>query len=235
MITLAIETSATPGSVALAVGDGADATIDVRRLDRAGGHARGLAPAIAALLEARGLAAARIDLVIVGLGPGGYTGIRLALATAKTLAVVLERPILGVASTTVLAAHPAVPRGPVLTVLDAKKGDVYGARYQKTEELLPREAEAPFVRAAEEVARSVTPETFVCGDGFAVVAAARDDAPLGDASLVPRAEDLLSVGLERFRRGERDEEKSLLPLYLRPSEAELRWERRQREAEGNDG
>ncbi len=234
MITLAIETSATPGSVALEAGpDGAD--VDVRILDRAGGHARALAPAIAALLEARGLAPTRIDRIVVGLGPGGYTGLRLALATAKTLAAVLERPIVGVPSTQVLAAHPVVPVGRVLTVLDAKKGDVYGARYEKVDGGAPRELEAPFVRPAEEVAAVLDPGTFVCGDGFAALAAHRDPPPAGDAGIVPRAQELLAIGTARLERGERDEEKSLLPLYLRPSEAELRWERRRREAGGTGG
>src|SRR5690606_32175126 len=224
--TLAIETSATPGSVALAIGE----TVTVRRLERAHGHARALAPAIAALLDAGGLAARDLDLVLVGLGPGGYTGLRLALATAKTLSVVLRRPILGVPSTQVLAAHPAVPPGRVLTLFDAKKGDVYGARYETAAGAPPREIEAPFVRPAEAVAAAFEPGTFACGDGYSVVAEVLPEAPAGDAALVPRAEDLLAIGLARHRRGARDEVNTLLPLYLRPSEAELRWERRRQES-----
>lgn len=229
MNTLAIETSATPGSVALAIGE----TMTVRRLERAHGHARALAPAIAALLDAGGIAARDLDLVLVGLGPGGYTGLRLALATAKTLSVVLRRPILGVPSTQVLAAHPAVPPGRVLTLFDAKKGDVYGARYETAAGAPPREIEAPFVRPAEAVAAAFEPGTFACGDGYSVVAEALPEAPAGDAALVPRAEDLLAIGLARHRRGERDEVNTLLPLYLRPSEAELRWERRRQESGGS--
>lgn len=233
MIALAIETSAIPGSVALRSGPDGEEHVDVARLEKAGGHARSLAPAISRLLEARALTPERLDLIAVGLGPGGYTGIRLGLATAKTLSAVLACPILGVPSTRVLAAHPAVPEGRVLTVLDAKKGDVYGAVYEKAAGAGPREVEAPFVRPAEDVLLTLDDRTFVCGDGYAVLAAAREDGPpAGDATIVPRADELLALGLERLRRGELDEEKSLLPLYLRPSEAEIRWERRRRDAGG---
>ena len=236
MIALAIETSATPGSVALASERDGARVVDCAPLLRSAGHARALAPAIQELLSARSLSPSQLDVVVAGMGPGGYTGIRLALATAKTLAAILPCPIVGVPSTSVLAAHASVPVGDVLTVLDAKKGDVYGARYKRVEGVAePTVVEPPFVGPAQEVVATLRPGTFVCGDGFGVLAEVHDGPLQGDASLVPRAEELLSIGVERFLQGRTDEEKALLPLYLRPSEAERRWEERRREREGRSG
>ncbi|MBI4879103.1 MAG: tRNA (adenosine(37)-N6)-threonylcarbamoyltransferase complex dimerization subunit type 1 TsaB [Planctomycetes bacterium] len=230
MIALGLEASARVGSVALyrgAEGERGE-TVEVE-LCAEGGHARALAPAIQDLLASRGLAARDLDLIVVGLGPGGYTGVRLALATAKTLSIFLTKPLLGVPSTAALAAHARVPAGAVLAAVDARHGLVYGGLYHKDEHGLPREVEAPFLRPAAELLATLAPATFVAGDGCDVLRRAAGGAVNGDPALVPRAADLLALGLKRFARGQRDEERTLQPLYLRPSEAEIRFERLRRE------
>ncbi len=230
MIALGLEASARVGSVALYRGEEGrrGQTVEVE-LGEERGHARALAPAIQDLLAHHGVGPRDLDLIVVGLGPGGYTGVRLALATAKTLSACLEKPLLGVPSTAVLAAHPRVPPGAVLAAVDARHGLVYGGLYHKDEHGLPSEVEAPFLRPAAELLAALAPATFVAGDGCAVLQRAAGRAVPGDATLMPRAGDLLALGLARRARGERDEERTLLPLYLRPSEAEIRYERLRRE------
>lgn len=230
MNVLALETSARVGSVALRQAGGGAA--DHVELDERCGHARGLAPAISALLRRNGLRATDLHAIVVGLGPGAYTGIRLALATAKTMAVFLDVPIVGVPSTAVLAAHEVAPAGDVLVVLDARKGDVYAARYRKhAEGRAPLELEAPAVRRAAELAGAIG-DAFVLGDGWSVLSDAAGRVLPGTADAAPRATDLLAIGLEHLDRGERHDPHALVPLYLRRSEAEINWERRRAASTG---
>ncbi|MBK6941878.1 MAG: tRNA (adenosine(37)-N6)-threonylcarbamoyltransferase complex dimerization subunit type 1 TsaB [Planctomycetes bacterium] len=234
---LALETSHPIGSVVLRRGDG---LIVRAELTERGGQARALAPAIRDLLRQAALTPRDLGLVVVGLGPGGYTGLRLGLATAKTLAVVLRIPILGVTSTSVLATAREVPAGPVLACVEATQEFVYGQAFDKRADGSLTTLCEPFIEPATVAAAMLRPNTAVVGSGARRIASCAADgarnrpAHAGLEDLMPRAEDLLNLGLSRHARGEADDERALLPLYLRPSEAERLWERRQAAAMPND-
>ncbi len=231
---LALETSHPVGSVVLRHADGRQVAAT---LSERGGQARALTPAIADLLARVGLAPRDLGLVVVGIGPGGYTGLRLGLATAKTLAVVLRIPIVGVTSTAVLAASPEVPSGPILACVEATQDFVYGQAFDKSADGTLAVRGAPFIEPAAVTATALasgTPGTAVVGGGARLLRAHGIVVAPGAEELMPRADDLLTLGLSRFSRGEVDEERALLPLYLRPSEAERLWERRQAAAAGHD-
>lgn len=234
---LALETSHPIGSVVLRRGDG---SILRAELTERGGQARALTPAIRDLLRQAALTPRDLGLVVVGLGPGGYTGLRLGLATAKTLAVVLRIPILGVTSTAVLAAAREVPAGPVLACVEATQEFVYGQSFDKRADGSLAVLGEPFIEPATVAAARIGANTAVVGSGArrlaacATAGAAPKALHPGLEDLMPRAEDLLNLGLARHARGEVDDERALLPLYLRPSEAERLWERRQAAATAND-
>lgn len=228
---LALETSHAIGSVVLRRADG----VVVRaELTERGGQARALAPAIAALLKQSALTPRELGLVVVGLGPGGYTGLRLGLATAKTLAVVLRIPILGIPSTAVLAAARDVPVGSVLACVEATQDHVYGQSFEKRADGTLAVLDEPFIEPAAVTAARLRPGTAVIGSGARLLALRGVAVAAGAEQLMPRADDLLTLGLSRHARGEADDERMLLPLYLRPSEAERLWERRQAAAAEND-
>lgn len=234
LTALAFEASSRAASVALLRGVASDpAAWSLTSIPPESGAARGLAPAARDLLRSAGLAPADLQMIAVCLGPGAYTGTRMALATAKTMAAVLDLPILGVPSTSALAAHPDLPAGRILTLLDARKGLVYGGLHERPAEGLPVSLDGPFLRPIESILPGLDEVSFVAGDGLPVLCDAReraagsDVAPLhGDATLSARAREVLLVAIERFSRGERDQERILLPLYLRPSEAEIRFNAR---------
>lgn len=230
MIALALETSAAVGSVALAI-DGRSASVDLAERRQT----RSLAVEIDGLLVAASRTPRDIDLIAVGLGPGGYTGLRLGVVTARTLAVVLELPILGVPSTAVLAAHPDIPPGRVLVVMDARKGYLYGACYHKAADGMLSEELAPFCRPIDRVAAATAGELVCVGDGAGLLAARLGGSLITLPIDRPRALELLLLAEQRFQRGERDDERTLLPLYLRPAEAELRWRERQADPGGGPG
>ncbi|NNL30491.1 MAG: tRNA (adenosine(37)-N6)-threonylcarbamoyltransferase complex dimerization subunit type 1 TsaB, partial [Gemmatimonadetes bacterium] len=124
-VRLALDTSTSVGSVAVAVG----ARVVARaRLTKQSRHAAALLPAVDEALEAAGVGASELDDLVVGEGPGSFTGVRVAAATAKGLALALERPLHAVSSLAGEAlAHTGFPIRYAL--FDASAERVYGACY----------------------------------------------------------------------------------------------------------
>ena len=127
---LAFDT-ATP-FVSVALHDGEDVVAELRS-ERAMKHGEQLAPLIAQVLEQAGVARWQLTGVAVGVGPGPFTGLRVGLVTARTLGYVLGIPVHGVCSLDVLAVEAvetgAVPAGEFLVATDARRKEVYAARY----------------------------------------------------------------------------------------------------------
>ncbi len=127
MLTLAIETSGTGGSVALAQGNRlvAELLLSVRET-----HSRRLMPSISYLLERTGVRREELECIAVGLGPGSFTGLRIGLSTAIGLSMGLEIPVAGVPTFDMLAAGiPPLPGVVFCPVTDARKLHVYTAAY----------------------------------------------------------------------------------------------------------
>ena len=126
---LALDTSSAQVTVALA--EGADVVLTLRS-DRPQQHGEQLAPLIAQALEQAGIVRQDLTAIGVGVGPGPFTGLRVGLVTARTLAFVLEIPVYGVCSLDVLAVE-AVETGAVGTefvvATDARRKEVYLASY----------------------------------------------------------------------------------------------------------
>ena len=129
---LAFDT-ATP-FVSVALHDGEDVVVELRS-DRPMKHGEQLAPLIEQALRQAGIARQDLTAIGVGVGPGPFTGLRVGLVTARTLAYVLEIPVYGVCSLDVLAVE-AVETGAVsakefLVATDARRKEVYVARYDE--------------------------------------------------------------------------------------------------------
>ena len=104
-------------------------------------------------------------MVAVGQGPGSFTGLRIGLAVAKGLAWAAGKPLIGVPTLDTLAASPPEASLPVCPVVDARKGQVYAALYQRDstgrlKSLRPAGAFAP-----EDLARFIGQPTIFVGDG----------------------------------------------------------------------
>jgi tRNA threonylcarbamoyladenosine biosynthesis protein TsaB len=130
VLLLAFDT-ATP-AVTVALHDGtavvtAELAVDARR------HGELLAPAIARALATAGAAAGDLTAIAVGTGPGPYTGLRAGLVTARSLGDALGVPVHGVCTMDIIAfeaaASRAVPGGSFTVATDARRKEVYWARY----------------------------------------------------------------------------------------------------------
>ncbi|MEN6477973.1 MAG: tRNA (adenosine(37)-N6)-threonylcarbamoyltransferase complex dimerization subunit type 1 TsaB [Rectinema sp.] len=125
MNILAFDTSA--GTLAAAFSDPSGTSVSVGKPGMH--HAEGLMAAIDDCLHRSGAEKTDIDLVACALGPGSFTGLRIGMATAKALALALGIPWVAVPTLDCIAAgHDSFP-GPVVSVLDGRKGRVYAALY----------------------------------------------------------------------------------------------------------
>lgn len=191
------------------------------------GHAENLAPLIEAVLRESGLTAGDLDLVAVGTGPAPYTGLRVGLATAVALARALGVPVHGVSSLDVLArqALDVVPGATVLVATDARRREVYSARFREQGPDDVARTDGPSVGPAADLAVDAGAELVDhVADGGRVVVAG-PGALLYPESLIPTPgiPDQLDpavlgriVAARLARRAAGDEiELSTEPLYLR--------------------
>lgn len=115
--------------------DGAPRVVAERRSEQTMKHAEQLAPLISAVLDEAGVERGDLSAVAVGVGPGPFTGLRVGLATVRTLAMVLEIPVHGVCSLDALAAEAVATgtvSGPFVVATDARRKEVYWASYDET-------------------------------------------------------------------------------------------------------
>lgn len=134
MPVLALDTSS---SVAVALTDATGRTLAARHAPEQRHHAELLAPMIDAVLTEAGVGRTAVTALVAGTGPAPYTGLRVGLVTARTLALALGVPVHGVSSLDALAADAADRLGlavgdEVLVATDARRREVYWARYRVT-------------------------------------------------------------------------------------------------------
>lgn len=202
MAVLALDTSA---AVAVALTDGAGRTLAARSVQEQRRHAELLAPLISEVLAEAGVDRTAVTAVVVGTGPAPFTGLRVGLVTARALALALGVPVHGVCSLDAIAAQAvrdlALAVGTeVLVVTDARRREVYWARYCVTSE-----ASDP-VRAIVLVAGpAVDHPAAVAADGVAGVVVGRGatlypaELPLtAGAPLDPDPTELARLALERL-------------------------------------
>lgn len=100
-------------------------TITVKR-----NHSLTLMPAVTQLMQEVGLTPKEIDRFVVAQGPGSYTGLRIGVTTAKTLAYTLKKELVGVSSLKTLAANCVMVKGAIVPLFDARRNNVYTGAYE---------------------------------------------------------------------------------------------------------
>jgi tRNA threonylcarbamoyladenosine biosynthesis protein TsaB len=197
----------------------------------AGRHGRALLPSIRDLLNLAGIGATDLEVVAVGLGPGSYTGLRIGLTAARTLAYATGAALIGLDSLEVWAwtAPAAVQR--VHVVADAQRGDVYAAEFVRVGPLGRLEAVVTSqVESLAAWASRLRPPALATGPGVGCVAI-RAAVPPGlliaePATAEERARAALDLAGRLWSTGRRDDLWSLEPNYLRRSAAEDQWDGR---------
>jgi tRNA threonylcarbamoyladenosine biosynthesis protein TsaB len=227
-VLLALETSGVCGSIALVT---ERQCLGEYTLCSKQTHSRRLLVGIEWLLGEVGFDWKKIGGVAVSLGPGSFTGLRIGLSTAKGLAMATGIPLLGVAALDGLAAQLAHAASLICSVLDARKQEVYTAFYRSGPAGVERVSDYMVLPPAT-LAAMISEPVLLVGDGaFAYEELFRER--LGDALVIapgeiyfPRAAAIGQLAFSKWQRQEFLEPASAVPLYIRPSEAEMNLKNR---------
>ena len=221
MKILALETSMGACGAAVLQAHGASRRIVAREERMARGHAEALMPMVAEVMAEAHLDFAALDLIAAGLGPGSFTGVRIAIAAARGLALVTSAKLWGIDSLTVMAraalatGATASAGNPFAVTVDARASMVYFGLYDGD----GRKVDGPLLLGTGEAAALLPADLHVAvGSGAADLAAAAlhlqrwIDAKLPD--LQPSAAVLAELAFEAV-----ETLPALRPLYLRPPDA----------------
>ena len=213
MRVLALETSTEYCSVALWL-DGAV----VERCELVGQkHSELLMAMLDGVLKQAGVKLAQLDGIAFGMGPGSFTGVRIACGAAQGLAFGADLPVAGVCTLQALAEASGKLR--VIAALDARMGEIYHAAYEKREGAWVALSE-PRLCKPEEAPPLSGNDWFGAGSGFAVHGAVLAERYAGqlqgaDDAAVPQAAAIAALGAAQFAQGVGMDAAEALPLYLR--------------------
>ena len=224
MKIIALESSAVTASVAVTE----DEELLAQSFQNSGlTHSATLMPMAAGLLENAGLTLDEMDVVAVAAGPGSFTGVRIGVAAAKGLAWPGDKPCAPCSTLESMAWQCAHMGGEVCAAMDARRNQVYCARFWAEDGTLARLSEDRAMgldQLAQEVRASGRPQILV-GDGAHLVRAALEERGLPCALMPPHlryqtAWGVARAALEMARAGKLVSAAAMAPSYHRLSQAE---------------
>jgi tRNA threonylcarbamoyladenosine biosynthesis protein TsaB len=230
VLVLAIDTAT--AQVSVAFGDQGAVLGEVRL---AGGrrHAEQLAPAIDYLRRELDIGLGHLAAIAVGTGPGLFTGLRVGVTTAKVMAQALRIPVVGIPSLDLVAYPLRHGDRMIVAVLDARRREVFAARYRPVPGGVQRVSDYAVHAPAELVADlAAEPDLephglLLAGDGvarFPEEFGALEHAELAGSEFgAPSVGALVALATARAEREEFELPAELRPLYLRRSDAEIAW------------
>ena len=186
-------------------------------------HSEILIPTIKGMLEGLGWELKDLGLVCVGLGPGSFTGLRIAVATVKGLAAAAGTKVIGVPTMDAIVMNAPENRGSVAPFLDAHKGKVYTCIYERSEGGLKRITDYTLA-AVEEILNGLEEEVFFFGSGVIKYKDKLENCALAqynkDVDWYPKAADIGRLGHKKSLEGADDPE-TIDPLYLHSKECNI--------------
>ena len=213
MRVLALETSTEYCSVALWQ-DGAV----MERCELVGQkHSEILMAMLNDLLREASVKLAQLDGIAFGMGPGSFTGVRIACGVTQGLAFGASLPVAGICTLQALAE--ASGKEKVIAALDARMGEIYHAAYEKRDGAWAVVSE-PRLCKPEDAPQVLGKEWFGAGSGFAMHGEILSERYAGqlqsaDGTAVPQAAAIAALGAAQFARGLGKDAAEALPLYLR--------------------
>lgn len=216
---LAVDTTGELGSLALLEDD---RVVEEILLEAPQGFGHIVFDRVAGLLERHGLKIGAIDCFASASGPGSFTGVRIGLTAVKGLAETMAKPAVAVSNLQALAWFGTAPLR--ATLIDARRGEVYGAVYDSSLCAVGAEIVAKFPAwlatlpqgELEFIATNFAPfQVFVRGTRFE--SAGVREAPRALAAAIGH------IAMGRYRRGEAQDPAAIDANYVRRSDAELFW------------
>lgn len=219
MNILALDTSMGACSAAVLARDGAERRLALRQDLMARGHAEALMPMVAEVMAESGVVFAELDLIAATLGPGSFTGVRIAIAAARGFALVTKARLFGTDSLTVMATLAResgdFASGPFAVAVDARRGMLYLGLYDEG----ARKLEGPLLSSPDEAVQLLPGALRIAvGSGAGPLAEAGARHGRGIEARLPELQPSASALAEiAFESDEILQ--TLRPLYLRPPDA----------------
>ncbi|MFP7494641.1 tRNA (adenosine(37)-N6)-threonylcarbamoyltransferase complex dimerization subunit type 1 TsaB [Terribacillus saccharophilus] len=194
-------------------------------------HSVRLLPAIEQLMKETKMEPADLDRIVVGQGPGSYTGVRISMATAKTMAWALDIDVIGVSSLESLAHQGELFTGYVCPFFDARRGQVYTSLYTSEKGSFEQVEEAtnPLFSDWLEQLKTKDEKILFLSPDIEMHRSLITDI-LGDQAVIPhgaahyaRPSVLAQIGAGR----DADDVHQIVPDYIRMTEAESNWLKQQ--------
>ena len=190
-------------------------------------HSRTLMPLVDAMLRESEQSLADMDLLAVAAGPGSFTGLRIGVSALKGLAWALEKPCCGVSTLAAMARNLAHMEGLIVCAMDARRSQIYNALFTSEHGRLTRRTPDRTIGLAElaEELRSEPLPLVIVGDGAVRCEKALTEAGLPCRLAPPQLvmQNAMSVALcaeDLARAGKLVSAQELLPVYLRPPQAQ---------------
>lgn len=231
MKILAIDTSTMLGGIAIM---DESRLIAESRLNVKTTHSERLMTEIDHCLKQSGFAISDIDVFGVAIGPGSFTGLRIGLSTVKGFSYATKKPIVSIPTLEALAWNFPYSRYPVCPMLDARKKEVYAALFKWEDGNFTGLISETSIKPEDLIRKALTitsdNKLIFTGEGVILY---RDKIMeiMGEKAIFPPPEKMVpspanvaSLGLKKALRGEFSEPISLIPIYIRKSEAEIKTE-----------
>ncbi|KXZ39082.1 tRNA threonylcarbamoyl adenosine modification protein YeaZ [Alkalithermobacter thermoalcaliphilus JW-YL-7 = DSM 7308] len=197
-------------------------------------HSEKLMPIIQEIFSQCNLTVDDIDLVAVCIGPGSFTGLRIGVATAKSIAHSKQIPIVCVNSLETLAFNMNLSKGIICPIIDAQRNDVYTSKYtwENNSLLCIEDISVKNIDVLIDQIKDRYEQIIVVGDAVDIhkekLESLNNIYISPNSHKVPRASSVCQIALEKYKNNIIDDYMTANPLYIRKSQAEVEYEERQR-------
>jgi tRNA threonylcarbamoyladenosine biosynthesis protein TsaB len=189
-------------------------------------HSKHLMSIIQNVLAVAGVSLSDVDIWIVGLGPGSFTGLRIGISTLQGISMATGRPLIGISGLEALAWQAADPGRLICPLIDARRNEVYFGHYRSANDRLNQEKSAGVAKISSALA-GIENGSILIGNGT-VTYRAEIETYLDQAHLSAlilnheiRASAMVAMALKNKRLQPSGAVKNLKPIYLRKSDAEI--------------
>lgn len=189
-------------------------------------HSSLLVPKIKELLKGVNLSIGEVDVFVVGLGPGSFTGLRIGVSAVKGFGIALGKPCIGVASIDAMALNVDDREGQIVPVIDAKRNNVYSAIYVRKNSRITKRSKHLLLKI-EDLMKKVKGPAIFLGDGVSLYKKNIERLSKGSIFLeerywYPRAFNLIRLAFPEAKKNKKRGLSRLNPIYLYPRDCQVK-------------
>jgi tRNA threonylcarbamoyladenosine biosynthesis protein TsaB len=191
-------------------------------------HASQLVPKIKKLLKKSKVPVNKIDVFIIGIGPGSFTGLRIGVSAVKGFGIATGKPCIGVASLDSIACNPGdeYENKDIVPIIDAKRGQVYSAVYRRKGGAAVRSSDYMLLPIDKLMAK-VKPQAVFLGDAVPlyknnILRLNQKAIFLSEEYWYPAAGNLVKLGFSKLKKIKKISLDKLTPLYLYPEDCQVK-------------